>query len=157
MYLNMESDQTEVMDFFNIYIIYMVTRKEQFSISSLHWEQDGWSIRLDNIKSDIYILGKEFKINGFNLLPKCRKKKKKRSRRYSGGEIIYISKEHMKGVNHLKDATMSEMKLLLKMDRYFIELSDDINIIMCILYSSIFIYTFWKWLKSAWSWVKQTI
>ncbi|CAG2188723.1 unnamed protein product [Mytilus edulis] len=112
--------------------------KEQLSISS--WNVHGLGDKIDdpfflnNIKSDINILletwkgeCEEFKVKGFNLISKCRKKKKG-SRRYSGGIIIYIRKEYMKGISYLKDASLSENRLWLKVDKYFFGLSDDIYI-----------------------------
>ena len=116
--------------------------KRQLSISSwnVHGLGDKYndSIFLEKIKSDINILletwtgeKKETNIPGYLTISKSRKKKKK-ARRYSGGIIIYYKKHIHKGLTYLKNASNSENRLWIKLDKNFFGFTDDIY--LCAIY-----------------------
>ena len=93
---------------------------------------------LENLTSDINILletwkgdSDKYKVLGYNCISKARKKKKK-VRRHSGGIIIYFKKEFTKGITYLKEATLSQNRLLLKLDKMFFGLSQDVY--LCAVY-----------------------
>ena len=55
-----------------------------------------------------------------------------KARRHSGGIIIYFKKEFTKGITYLKEATLSQNRLWLKLDKMFFGLSQDVY--LCAVY-----------------------
>ncbi|CAG2245139.1 unnamed protein product [Mytilus edulis] len=93
---------------------------------------------LDFLNKDINILletwkggSEDFKIEGYNIISKVRKKTKK-AKRHSGGIIVMIKKQFYKGISYLKDATSSQNRLWLKLDKYFFGLKQDLY--LCAVY-----------------------
>ena len=93
---------------------------------------------MDRIKYDINILLETWKgenqnsnIDGFYCISKSRKKNKK-SRRHSGGIIIYIKNRLKRGVSYLKNITDSANRLWLKLDKGFFNLNK--NLYLCAVY-----------------------
>ena len=72
----------------------------------------------------------ELNMPDFNVLQKCRKKKR-RSRRFSGGIIIcYKSKLH-NGITELNNITTSLNRLWFKLDKQFFGLEKDLYVCAC--------------------------
>ncbi|CAG2185067.1 unnamed protein product [Mytilus edulis] len=74
---------------------------------------------------------KEYTIPGFNTISKIRKKNK-RGKRYSGGIIIFYKNSIHQGLTYVKNGSLSNNRLWLKLDKNFFGLSDDIYI--CAVY-----------------------
>lgn len=119
-----------------------MVRKNTLSISS--WNIHGLGDKINDplfiqkISSDINILLETWKgdtsknkITGYNYISKSRKKRKN-AKRNSGGIIVYIRKEVFKGIEYLKNATISENRLWMKLDKDFFEFSH--NIYICATY-----------------------
>jgi hypothetical protein len=92
----------------------------------------------ENLTSDINILletwkgdSDKYKVIGYNFISNARKKKKK-ARRRSGGIIIYFKKEFPKCITYLKETTLSQNILWLKLDKMFFGLSHDVY--LCVVY-----------------------
>ena len=82
---------------------------------------------LKKITADINIILETWKgenyntqIEGFVSITKCRKKHKK-SKRHSGGIIIYVKKSIFKGVSYLCKETTSPNRAWLKLDKQFLD------------------------------------
>ncbi|CAC5415300.1 unnamed protein product [Mytilus coruscus] len=93
---------------------------------------------IDNIKSDINVIletwkreNAETQIENFVSISKCRKKHKK-SKRHSGGIIIYIKKEIFKGITNLSKASTSPNRIWLKLDKSFFGYEKDL--FLCAVY-----------------------
>ena len=71
----------------------------------------------------------KYKVTGYNYISKARKKK---ARRHSGGIIIYFKKEFTKGITYLKEVTLSQNRLWIKLDKMFFGLSQDVY--LCAVY-----------------------
>ena len=115
---------------------------DQITISA--WNVHGLGDKMEDelftgrIKNDINILletwkgeNKELTIPGFNTISKVRKKKK-RSKRYSGGIIIFYKKSIKKGLTYIKNGTSSNNRLWMKLDKTFFGLENDIY--LCAIY-----------------------
>ena len=102
-----------------------MTSNKQLSISS--WNVHGLgekhkeNLFKEKMKSDINVILETWKgensqtqIDGFICISKSRKKHKK-SRRHSGGIIVYIRKILFKGITYLSDATTSPNRLWIKL------------------------------------------
>ena len=114
----------------------------QISISAWNVHGLGDKIKDDffteRIKSDINILletwkgeNKDLHLEGYNSFTKIRKKAKK-SRRHSGGIIVFYKKTMLKGITYIKDGTNSNNRLWMKLEKSFFGLDDDIYI--CAVY-----------------------
>ena len=93
---------------------------------------------LKKITADINIILETWKgenyntqIEGFVSITKCRKKHKK-SKRHSGGIIIYVKKSIFKGVSYLCKETTSPNRAWLKLDKQFFGLEKDLY--LCAIY-----------------------
>lgn len=120
----------------------MAMQFQQLTISSWNVRCLGDKIEdprfLENLTSDINILletwkgdSDQYKVISYNCISKARTKKKK-ARRHSGGIIIYFKKEFTKGITYLKEVTLSQNRLLLKLDKMFFGLSQDVY--LCAVY-----------------------
>ncbi|CAG2231846.1 unnamed protein product [Mytilus edulis] len=109
----MKLAQTKIMEFLQ-HINFMVFRKKKQPSSISSWNVHGLGDKIDdpfflnNIKSDINILletwkgeCEEFKVKGFNLISKCRKKKK--------GSRRYISSTHFENDFIMLDHELSTL------------------------------------------------
>ena len=76
----------------------------------------------------------KYELPNYQSISKCRKKKKK-SRRYSGGIIVYIKKNISCGISYLENSTQSENRLWLKLDKNVFGLENDIYIYICHIYT----------------------
>ena len=92
---------------------------------------------LSCIKYDINILLETWKgtnsdcnIPDFNVIQKCRKKKE-RSKRYSGGIIIFYKSYLKNAIHELRDATESPNRLWVKIDKEYFGLLKDLYICAC--------------------------
>ena len=90
------------------------------------------------MKSDVNVILETWKgensqtqIDGFICISKSRKKHKK-SRRHSGGIIVYIRKILFKGITYLSDATTSPNRLWIKLNKTFFGLDQDLY--LCAVY-----------------------
>lgn len=90
-----------------------------------------------NIKYDINILLETWKgiepninIPDYNFFQKCRKKKK-RSKRFSGCIIVAYKSVLHKGITEIKDITASENRLWLKLDKHFFSFNQALYICAC--------------------------
>ena len=93
---------------------------------------------VQNIKSDINVLLETWKgenahcqLDGFITVSKSRKKHKK-SRRHSGGIILYIKKNIFQGITYIPKATLSPNRLWLKLDKNFFGMEKDLY--LCAIY-----------------------
>ncbi|CAG2193071.1 unnamed protein product [Mytilus edulis] len=92
---------------------------------------------LSSLKYDINILMETWKgadsstnIVNFNYVQKSRKKKL-RSKRYSGGIIVYYKSTLHKGISEVLNVTKSDNRLWLKLDKFFFGLKKDIYVCAC--------------------------
>ena len=93
---------------------------------------------IENIKSDINVILETWKgesadtqINGFVSISKSRKKNK-RSKRHSGGIIVYIKKQIYPGIEYLKDGSQSPNRMWLKLNKTFF--GTGTHIYLCAVY-----------------------
>ena len=89
------------------------------------------------LNSDINILletwkGTDAQINlsNFNVIQKCRKKSK-RSRRFSGGIIIFYKSKLHKGIVELTNISTSKNRIWLKMEKDFFGFKKDLYLCAC--------------------------
>ena len=92
---------------------------------------------LSMIKYDINILletwkGTDSEVNvpDYKLIQKCRKRKR-RSKRYSGGIIIFYKSHLHRGIQELQDLTASPNRIWLKLDKIFFGFTKDLYICAC--------------------------
>ena len=72
----------------------------------------------------------DFCIHNFNIIQKCRKKKK-RPKRFSG-EVMIIYKSNLhKGITEVKNLTRSENRIWIKLDRNHFGFQTDLYICAC--------------------------
>lgn len=120
------------------------TLMNQLSISA--WNVHGLGEKIhdnsfrEKINSEINILletwsgsSMKYELPNYQSISKCRKKKKK-SRRYSGGIIVYIKKNISCGISYLENSTQSENRLWLKLDKNVFGLENDIYIYVPYIY-----------------------
>ena len=118
--------------------------KTNFSIGS--WNIQGLGGKTEDeqfvscLKYDINILLETWKgsdsnsnIEHFKILQKSRKKKL-RSKRFSGGIIIYYKSNLHKGISEVNNVTKSENRLWFKLDKFFFGFK------MCLLCSTFVIF-----------------
>lgn len=123
-------------------VLHVMKYQQQLSISS--WNVRGLGDKhtddffLSKIKSDINVLLETWKgenqntqIEGYISITKCRKKHKK-SKRHSGGIIIYIKKSIYKGVTYLLKETSSPNRAWLKLNKDFFGFKKDLY--LCAVY-----------------------
>ena len=114
----------------------------QLSISA--WNIHGLGDKIEDhifrekLNSDINILletwtgeNKKYILPEFNTISKCRKTKKK-SRRHSGGIIVYYKKTISRGVTYVNYGSKSENRLGLKLDKSFFNFEHDLYV--CAVY-----------------------
>ena len=109
---------------------------DSLSISS--WNVNGLGQKhrdeefIEKIKYDINILIEtwkgdcsDIKIPNYNSFCKYRIRKK-RARRNSGGIIVYVKKDIVKGIEYMKNISRSRNRLWLKLDKSFFGIDEDI-------------------------------
>ena len=112
-----------------------------FTISSWNVQGLGDKCRdedfMSSLKYDINILletwkgtDSEFNVPNFNVFQKCRKKKR-RSRRYSGGIIVLFKSEYRKAISEVPNITSSENRLWFKLDAGFFGFKKDLFVCAC--------------------------
>jgi hypothetical protein len=112
-----------------------------FSISSWNVQGLGSKYRdedfLSNLKYDINILletwkgaDPDFCIPNFSIFQKSRKKKKC-SKRYSGGIIVLYKSEHKSGISEITNITTSENTLWFKLDARYFGFKNDLYVCAC--------------------------
>ena len=115
--------------------------KTNFSIGS--WNIQGLGGKTEDeqfvscLKYDINILLETWKgsdsnsnIEHFKILQKSRKKKL-RSKRFSGGIIIYYKSNLHKGISEVNNVTKSENRLWFKLDKFFFGFKKDLYVCAC--------------------------
>jgi hypothetical protein len=92
---------------------------------------------LSNLKYDINILletwkgaDPDFCIPNFSIFQKSRKKKKC-SKRYSGGIIVLYKSEHKSGISEITNITTSENTLWFKLDARYFGFKNDLYVCAC--------------------------
>ena len=92
---------------------------------------------LSNLKYDINILleiwkgaDPDFCILNFSIFQKSRKKKK-RSKRYSGGMIVLYESEHKSWISEITNITTSENRLWFKLNARYFGLKNDLYLCAC--------------------------
>ena len=125
----------------NISLDILLLMINNFSISSWNVQVLGSKYLdedlLSNLKYDINILletwkgaDSDFCIPNFSILQKSRKKKK-RSKRYSGGIIVLYKSEHESGISEITNITTSENKLWFKLDARYFGFKNDLFVCAC--------------------------
>lgn len=89
------------------------------------------------LKYDINILletwkgtDQNYNFEGYKIIQKCRKKKK-RSRRFSGGIVIFYKSELHKGITEVSEISLSENRVWIKLDKTHFGWEKDLFICAC--------------------------